>query len=503
MKKNTGKLQLVIQLFAGAVFILSNISSLEAINLPAAVLEMEQAIIAVTADAGKSVVSISTQKTSRVSSYMLGSRDDLFKEFFKDFFYGLTPNRDRLQLGLGSGVIIDQRGYILTNEHVISGAEIIKVTLADGSQYDAVLKGLDYRSNLAIIKIEADTLPFAQVGDSDTVRAGQWAIALGNPFGFATQIPTTPTVSFGVISALHRALPRTASRDRAYLDLFQTDASINPGNSGGPLLNIKGEVIGINVAIYSSSGKSDGIGFAIPINDAKIILDKLLKGEEIIYGWLGIEVQELNAVLANYFKLEKPEGVLILKVFQNSVAEKAGMENEDIIIKFNDKPINNTLDFLKEVSKAHAGDDLKVKIIRNGLPRTLRIKIGESPTSEELVVMTSLPPKQSIKTEDVPLAKLEEETILALTEKPWRGMNVVPINENFASMFNLENTLGVIVSEIKAGTQADRAGIKVNDIITQINTYKITSAQDFIKAISNIDGNALVKTSRGYLMLSE
>ncbi|MFH1062381.1 MAG: trypsin-like peptidase domain-containing protein [Candidatus Omnitrophota bacterium] len=510
MKKNKSKLKLLIQVFAAAVFCLSSISRVWAINVPAAVLEIEKAITDVAEYAGKTVVSISTQRTSRGTSYMRGSRDDLFEAFFKDFFYGDTPNRDRQQLGLGSGVIIDQRGYILTNEHVISGAEEIKVTLSDGRKFDAVLKGSDYRSDLAIIKIEADDLAFALMGDSDAVRPGQWAIAVGNPFGFAAQNPK-PIISFGVISALHRALPSTASRGRAYLDLIQTDAAINPGNSGGPLLNIQGQVIGINAGIFNSNAGSAGIGFAIPINDAKVILDKLLKGEEVLYGWLGLEVQELNSVLADYFKLTKADGVLIIKVFPDSAAAKAGLENEDIIVKFNGNQINNTLDFLKQVAKTKANDDIKIKIIRNGLPRTLRIKMGKVPSSEELVVTTSLPPKpinnpepkQSRENTVAEVSEAEQPLKEDLLAKAWRGFKVSQIDDNFASMFNLENNQGVIVTDVEAATQAERAGIKVNDIITQINTQKITSAAEFKKIISNVTGNALVKTNRGYLMIQE
>ncbi len=485
-----------------------NPNSIWAIDVPHSVLELEQTITAIAEQSGKTVVSISTQKTERVRSYMRSSHDDLFEEFFQDFFYGKTPTRDRQHLGLGSGVIIDKRGYILTNEHVISGAEIINVTLADGRKFNAVLKGSDYRSDLAIIKIEVVDLPFAELGDSDNVRAGQWAIAVGNPFGFAVQRPK-PTITFGVISTLHRALPMTASRGRAYLDLMQTDASINPGNSGGPLLNIKGQVVGINVAIFSSAGSFDGIGFAIPINDAKVILDKLLKGEEVLYGWLGLEVQELNSVLADYFKMNKAEGVLIIQVFQNSSAAKAGLQVEDIIIKFNGKPIKNTLDFLREISKTKAKDDIKVKIVRNGLPRTLRMEMGEIPKQQELVVTTSFPPEQ--KKQSKIKAKQEKplpiKTILpesaAMPEKAWRGIKVSRIDDDFAEMFNLENTQGVIVTEVRSGTQAERAGIKANDIITQINTQKIISAEQFGKIIANATGNALVKTNRGYKMIQE
>ncbi|MBU1043241.1 MAG: trypsin-like peptidase domain-containing protein [Candidatus Omnitrophica bacterium] len=502
------KLKLIISLFACVVVWDFYPKQAAAMDIPNSVLELEQTITAIAEQSGKTVVSISTQKTSRVRSYMRGSQDDLFAEFFQDFFYGQTPTRERIQLGLGSGVIIDRKGYILTNEHVISGAEVITVSLSDGRKFNAVLKGSDYRSDLAIIKIEADDLPFAELGDSDTLRIGQWAIAVGNPFGFAAKNPK-PTVNLGVISSLHRSLPTTAARDRAYLDLIQTDASINPGNSGGPLMGINGQVMGINVAISSSAVGSAGIGFSIPINDAKGILNKLLKGEEVLYGWLGLEVQELNSVLADYFGMLKPDGVLIIRIFENSATAKAGLEVEDIIIKFNDTPIRNTLDLLKEVAKTQAGDEIKIKIIRNGLPRTLKLKMGKLPTLEELVITTSLPPQKSKelgsekKTETFDQSEAQPPNNIDILDESWRGIKFSPINDDFAEMFNLENTQGVIVMEIEAGTQAERAGIKVNDIITQINTGKIVSVDDFKKIVSKLSGNALVKTNRGYMMIQE
>jgi serine protease Do len=478
-----------------------------AIDVSPLLIEMEKAVTDISNTVGDAVVSISTQRTTRVRSYMRGSGDDLFEEFFREFLYGETPYRYRKQLGLGSGVIIDPKGYILTNEHVISGAEVIVVTLADGRKFNAVLKGSDYRSDLAIIKIEAENLPFAKLGDSDTVQAGQWAIAIGNPFGFVTQNPK-PTVTFGVISALHRTLPSTATRGRAYLDLIQTDAAINPGNSGGPLTNIKGEIIGINVAIFSAGGGSDGIGFAIPINDAKSILSKLLKGEEILYGWLGIGVQDLNAVLADYFQLSKPEGVLILKVFANSPAEKAGLKNEDIIIKFNDQDIKNTLDFLKLVRKTQTGERIKIKVVRNGLPRTLSVEMGVIPQKQDMVVTTSIAPKNPLQRPKIKVKPEEsQESAEAEQENPefvvWRGLKVSQLDEQIADAFENDDYRGVIVNDVQANSPAERSGIKVNDIITQINTHKVSSVKAFQAIVSQISGNVLVKTNRGYLMIQD
>jgi serine protease Do len=252
---------------------------------------MEDAVINVANTAGKAVVSISAERTTKVSTgrrFVYRSpfgespfgEDEFFRKFFDDFF-GQMPEREYKQFGLGSGVIVDPQGYILTNEHVIDGADKIKVTLPDGREFKAELKGEDPRADLAIIKINAHNLPAAAWGDSDNLRIGQWVVAIGNPFGFALQNPE-PTVTAGVISALHRSIGKSVGRDRDYNDLIQTDAAINPGNSGGPLVNLKGEIVGINVAIFTTSGGYQGIGFAIPSNAAKRIMSNLIQGKKIL-----------------------------------------------------------------------------------------------------------------------------------------------------------------------------------------------------------------------------
>jgi len=238
-------------------------------------------------------------------------------------------------------VIIDKDGYILTNEHVVSDATQVKVKLSDGREFDAETKGVDKRIDLAVIKINAKNLPVAKLGDSDELKIGQWVLAIGNPFGFAIENPE-PTVTVGVVSALGRYLPVLGRRDRGYDDFIQTDAAINPGNSGGPLVNLKGEVIGINTAIITTSGGYQGLGFAIPINKAKKVIDKLAKGEKISYGWLGVNIQDLNEDLRNYFGIKEKEGVIVLKVYKDSPAEKGGIKEGDLILSFKSQPVKTT-----------------------------------------------------------------------------------------------------------------------------------------------------------------
>ncbi|MFH1245641.1 MAG: trypsin-like peptidase domain-containing protein, partial [Candidatus Omnitrophota bacterium] len=315
---------------------------------------LENSFVKVAKEAGPAVVSISTERVEKMSSPR-GSfnffGDDEFEQFFDQYFkdfFGEIPEREYKQKGMGSGFIIDAEGYILTNQHVVQDADKITVTLPDGRNCAAELKGSDMRSDLAVIKIEAQNLPVLKLGDSDGVRIGQWAIALGNPYGFAVG-SAEPTVTVGIISALNRSLPQMY-QSRNYTDLIQTDAAINPGNSGGPLVNIKGEAIGINVAIFTTSGGNVGIGFAIPINDAKQILTRLISGEKVLYGWVGLSVQDMDEQLAEYFGISDRQGALVMKVLEGSPAQKAGFKEGDVIKKFAGQACMDVKSLLREIN---------------------------------------------------------------------------------------------------------------------------------------------------------
>ncbi|MFH1655916.1 MAG: Do family serine endopeptidase [Candidatus Omnitrophota bacterium] len=444
--------------------------------------EIEEAMVKVSKDVGQSVVSISTVHISeqRPRRYQFGTpfqgtpfEDDLFKRFFEDFF-GEMPHK---QMGLGSGVIIDESGYILTNEHVIEGADKITVTLPDGREFKGELKGTDPRSDLAIIEISARNLPAVKLGDSDEVNIGQWVLAIGNPFAIMMPNPE-PTVTSGVISALHRSLPRTSMRDRDYTDLIQTDAAINPGNSGGPLVNLKGEVVGINVAIFSTTGGYQGVGFAIPSNVAKRVMSSLIEGKKVLYGWLGVSVQEVTEDLAEYFKLDKKEGVIVGSVFEDSPAEKSGIKSGDIIISFAGKSVTDVRTLLKLVGTTEVGKKVKVAVLRDGKMKTLDIEIGARP--EDLSKISS--------------SAAEEE-------KGWRGLSVSSITPEIANRFRLDNDKGVIVIEVEPNTPADEAGFAPGDIITEIDRKEIKNIQDFNKAIKSVKGDALVRTEKGYTVI--
>jgi serine protease Do len=440
----------------------------------------ENAFVRVAEIVGPAVVSISTEHTEKIVRRRYRSpffREDPFDEFFKEFF-GEMPDTEFKRRGLGSGFIIDEDGYILTNEHVVGNAEKITVTLSDGREFKGEIKGKDVRSDLAVIKIDVRNLPAAKLGDSDVVKIGQWAIAIGNPFGFVVHSPK-PTVTVGVISALDRSLPQTLRGERDYSMLIQTDAAINPGNSGGPLVNIRGEVIGINVAIFSASGGSEGVGFAIPINTAKEIINSLIQGKEVLYGWLGVSVQDMDQKLADYFALRDKKGVIVAKVAQDSPADKGGLREGDIMLTFDKREVTNVRTLLKMVSHAKVGRRVKIEVLRNGKKIQVGVDIGQKPSD--------------IEKKSVGLSKGTAES--------WRGLKITDINPAIAQRYNIEENSGVMVTSVEPGSPADEAGIVAGDIITKLNNIKVANSKDYKKAIAGIEADALVRTERGYAVI--
>ncbi len=449
---------------------------------------MEDAIINVANATGRAVVSISTEHTEKIKGgrkfYFRSpfgtspfGEEDPFRKYFEDFF-GELPDREYKQRGLGSGVIIDSRGYILTNQHVIDEADKITVTLSDGRDFKGVIKGQDLRSDMAIIQIDARNLPVASLGDSDSIKIGQWVVAIGNPFAFAMQNPE-PTVTAGVISALHRSLGRTLGRDRDYNDLVQTDAAINPGNSGGPLVNLRGEVVGINVAIFTTSGGYQGVGFAIPINSAKKIIAKLIEGKKIIYGWFGVTVQDLTDELAKYFGLIDKNGALVVSILENSPAQKAGIKESDIIKQFDNKAINNVRELLNAVGIAEVGRKVKVVVMREKKEITLEVEVGERPENLEEKVSAKEP---SIK---------------------WRGLQVEELTPDIANRLGIEEKKGVVVVDIEPNSPADASGIIPGDVIIEINKQGVKNIPDYQRLTKGLKGDALIKTARGYFLVKK
>ena len=465
--------------------LLSSSSSAQA--APSESESLQGAFVHISRQVGPAVVSISTQIEQardyvQRNPFYFGSP---FDEFFKDFYGEVpTPRQMPPRFGLGSGVIIDERGFILTNEHVVADAEKITVTLSDGREFTGTVKGKDPRSDLAVIKIDAKKLPIAALGDSSTVKTGQWAIALGNPFGLMAAGPsaraqgTEPTLTVGVVSALNRQLPRTSRYDRDYSDLIQTDAAINPGNSGGPLLNLQGDIIGINVAILTSSRGFEGIGFAIPVNKAKNILDALIEGKKVVYGWLGIQIQDITDDVAEYYKLAEREGVLVYQVLPDSPASKAGMKDGDILKAFDAKPVRHSRELIDQVSGAKAGRRAAVEILRDGKRQTLQVEIGERPVDVELAAAGGK------------------------STEAWRGLQVASLSPDALERFNLPpGTVGVLVVDVADGSPTSLAGLHPGDVINEINRVRIERVSDYQTTIAQVKGNALVRTNRGYVVI--
>ncbi len=451
----------------------------------------ETAVQRVASRVGKAVVSISVEATEKIPTRSFGfglspfeqfGEDEFMKKFFEDFF-GEIPEREFKQKGLGSGVIIDEEGHILTNEHVIKNADKIIVSLSDGRESEAQVKGADPRSDLAIIKINEKNLPVAELGDSDEIKTGQWVVAIGNPFG-AYLNSTEPTVTVGVVSALHRTLGMGLRRESDYTDLIQTDAAINPGNSGGPLVNLKGEVVGINAAIFSTSGGYQGIGFAIPINVAKRIISNLIEGKKIAYGWLGVTVQNLDDDLAAKFSVDSTKGALVAKVLEDSPAGKAGLKEGDVIIEFENEAVDNIQGLIRKVGRTQVGKKINLKVVRNKKTINVRVTLGERPD------MTDLQGK--------PQTEEEKSTV------SWRGIVVTDITPQIAKFYDLKDTEGVVIVNIERNTSASEALLSKGDVIYAIEHKKISNVKEFEKIIKSIDkkSSALVHTSKGYTIVN-
>lgn len=364
---------------------------------------------------------------------------DPFEEFFKKFFGEPRPYLERRQRSLGSGLIISEDGYIVTNNHVIKDAQDIRVTLWDGKSYKAKVVGRDPKTDLALLKIDAKGLPAVEFGDSDSLRVGDWVIAIGNPFGLGH------TVTVGIVSAKGRALGLGS-----YDDFIQTDAAINPGNSGGPLVNLKGEVIGINTAILTPIGGNIGIGFAIPSNLTVKVIKRLKKEGKIIRAWLGVYIQAVTPDIAESLGLKKPEGALVSEVVKGSPAEKAGIKRGDVIVEFEGKKVKSYRDLPLMVSLEPVGKKVKVKVIRDGKERISTVKLAKIPEEVEEV-------------KEAERGKLEEFGIVVK-----------------------ETEEGIKVVDVEPGSPAAFAELQRGDIILEANRKKVRTIDDLKKAIKDV-----------------
>jgi serine protease Do len=395
-----------------------------------------------------------------------GGNGDPFEQF--RHFFGEIPHEFK-QHGLGSGVIVSPDGYILTNNHVVGNADTIKVTLMDKREFTAKVIGKDDKTDLALIKIDTKgTLPYAALGNSDATEVGDWVVAIGNPFGFSL------TVTAGIVSAKGRPLGGN------YDEFIQTDAAINPGNSGGPLFDVTGKVVGINTAIYSRTGTSAGIGFAIPIDLAKAVMDQLKSHGKVVRGWLGVEIQEVTPELAQSFGLPKPEGALVANVEKDSPALKAGIKRGDVIVKFNGRAVHEQHDLPEQVAETPINKKVEVEVIRGGKHVTVDVVVGE------------------LKESAMASAKGEEQP-----GSGW-GLQVGEITPDIAHEFNLTSDKGVVVRQVKPDSPGAEAGLEQGDVILEVNHSKVNSLQDFMaraKETKNEKKPALLLVQRGNVTL--
>jgi serine protease Do len=405
-------------------------------------------------EAKNSVVNISTKTKARKNkSIESPSFPDIpegtpFGDLFEKFFDHENPRgRRRESQSLGSGFIISKDGYILTNHHVIAGADEVIVRLANREEYVARIVGSDEASDVAVLKVEADDLPILKFGDSDKLKVGEWVLAIGSPFGF------DHSVTAGIVSAKGRNLPSDN-----YVPFIQTDVAINPGNSGGPLFNLDGEVVGINSQIYSRTGGFMGLSFAIPIEMAVDVASQIKLSGRVSRGWLGVLIQEVTRDLAESFGMENPRGALVAKVLEDSPAEDAGLQVGDVIVEFNGKKVMRSSSLPPLVGRSAVGKDAQVTIIRNRSRELIKVRIAELPAT---MTRASFTPEE----DDKPL------------EKSALGMNVIELSETAQKKLRVRS--GVEVIEVDESGSARDAGIQKGDVITMIDNIAVDSVDDF------------------------
>jgi serine protease Do len=411
-------------------------------------IDLATAIIQVAKQNLPAVVYIEVTESREVVNPLLPFESD---PFFRRFFgVPKMPRKFKQEMkGLGSGMIIDPQGHILTNYHVAGGATKIEVTLADGGKYPAKLVGGDPKTDLAVIRISAkERLPHVTFGDSDKVEVGEWVVAIGAPRALEK------SVTQGIISAKHR---RGITDPTSYQDFLQTDAAINPGNSGGPLLNLNGEVIGINAAIATESGGFEGIGFTIPSNMAQYIAKTLIAHGKVERGWLGVTIRDLTPELAKSVHTESLKGALIVDVTKGSPAEKAGLKKNDVVIAYRGKEIPDTTTLRNNVAETPIGTEAKITVLRNGKKEELTLKIGSLEASTK---------------------------ILAANVKDRLGVEVRPPNSLEVSKYGLSANQGVVITWEDPKGPLKEAGFEIGDMILAINSQPIESMEDFVDLVS-------------------
>ncbi len=402
----------------------------------------ETPVVLAVRRAAPAVVNISTEIVTRTAN-PFRSRNPFFDEFFRDFF-GDAPPLEHRERSLGSGVIIAGDGTILTNEHVVANANRIWVTLASGAEYEARLVGADARTDLAVLRVEApEELPAVTLGTSADLMIGETVIAIGNPFGLSH------TVTTGVVSAVNRTI--RGGDNQVYTDFIQTDAAINPGNSGGPLLNILGEMVGLNAAIYQ---RAEGVGFAIPVDKARRIVENLISYGEVHRAWLGVHVQDLTLELARHFGVAAGGGVLVSRVFDGGPAEEGGLRRGDILAGLDERPLKDRESFFERLAGYTAGSELHFDVLRDGAPRRLNVVAREIPSAYVMELGRS-----------------------------WLGIDVEENSPALARRHGLLTAAGLRVVRVTSGGASARAGLEPGDVVLQVNDSVVGDAVSYRQAL--------------------
>ena len=458
----------VAGLLALAVF-LGNAAASAAADAPLAK-QLSDHFASLAAKVSPAVVHVATVRTVRAgrSGTAMPPGGPHGPGFPGPFFRFPTPRGEFRQEGLGSGVIITPDGYILTNNHVVEGADELRIKLSDGREFDAKLVGGDPASDIAVLKIDGKDLPTADLGDSDNIQVGNLVLAIGNPFGLDR------TVTFGIVSARGRANIGISE----YEDFIQTDAAINPGNSGGPLVDMDGRVIGINSAIFSRTGGYMGIGFAIPIKMAKSVMDAIIKTGRVMRGWLGVNIQDVSPDLAKALGLKRTDGALVAGVLAGTPAEKAGLQRGDLIVQVDDYKVDNTTQLRNHIAGLAPGTKVTVTVVRAGEETRIQVLIGERPQKETA--------PQSARN---------------------LGFEVQALTEELRSRFRLPKEAGVVVVAVDRTSNAFRAGLRPGMAILEVNRQPVPNMTEFNRLINQAapDENLLLLISHddmtGYILI--
>jgi len=414
--------------------------------------DLNNAFVDLAKQANPAVVTVFTEQVMRVRQV------NPFGDFFGDFFgYRNQPGtqeREYRRQGLGSGVIVSADGYILTNNHVIAGADTINVRLMDGDTRPAKVVGADEKTDIAVLKVDEKNLPTMKIGDSDKLRVGEMVLAIGSPLS----ANLAHSVTSGIVSAKGRSNVGLAD----YEDFIQTDAAINPGNSGGALINLDGELVGINTAIASQSGGYQGIGFAVPSNMAQHVMESLIKYGTVTRGWIGLYIQDINESLASAMNLKSREGALIGDVAEDGPAQKAGLKQGDVIVSLDGQPVKNSTELRNDIASRKPGSKVDVKVLRDGKEKDFNVKLAELPADKVAKDVEN---------------KLEDKF----------GFSVAPFDANLAAKYNLNRSLeGVVITSVVGGGPAERAGLQEGDLIVEINRQPTHDLEQFNDQVRNL-----------------